>query len=461
MWSWLTRFWRKWQILFFNNVNQWSIMKFLRSPREFVKRFIQIIFITSICYWLKQELNFLHPFNSKATINSNSQWINSKIDLNQQKTNQHSLTLKTSFQVISEAQKMQHVVFNELLRPFKYAILLDLALQENKGDPAITTGELILLQKMDIKIVSYCYGSWCTNSTDYSEIRENTQQQYDPDETIVLLHGGGNLFAYDYFDEHRRIIFEAFGDKYHFLLFPQSISIPEMRFKSGHVTYAREIYVQQSKLIMMMRDLTSLNMGFKWLVTQSTKSKLMLMPDMAFQIGPVPRTMAPVCDILWLHRKDIEAENYTLPNFVSNVTVIFQDWYRNWGSPTGNTSIEDTILITHEGLKFLQRGRVVITDRLHGHILSTLLDIPHVLLDTQFNKVKNYHNTWTSGLESVLVADNASHALELALILLDRHKDTLPEVPIKTLWRKHFRKSGKETNYLHCQVIPLQKVLCK
>jgi len=43
----------------------------------------------------------------------------------------------------------------------------------------------------------------------------------------------------------------------------------------------------------------------------------------------------------------------------------------------------------------LSRGRVVVTDRLHGHILCTLLGIPHVLLDHGYGKVTNFYQTWT------------------------------------------------------------------
>ena len=33
------------------------------------------------------------------------------------------------------------------------------------------------------------------------------------------------------------------------------------------------------------------------------------------------------------------------------------------------------------GMMFLQRGLVVVTDRLHGHILSDLCGTPHVIFD--------------------------------------------------------------------------------
>ena len=74
----------------------------------------------------------------------------------------------------------------------------------------------------------------------------------------------------------------------------------------------------------------------------------------------------------------------------------------------------------------MDAGRVVVTDRLHGHILSTLLDIPHVLLDNADNKLSSYHNTWTRGLHNCRLADNVRDAARLALELLEEYRDTLP-----------------------------------
>ncbi|MBB2902005.1 pyruvyl transferase EpsO [Kineococcus radiotolerans] len=44
----------------------------------------------------------------------------------------------------------------------------------------------------------------------------------------------------------------------------------------------------------------------------------------------------------------------------------------------------------------LSRGERVVTDRLHGHVLSTLLGIPHVVVNDKFGKVRALHETWLS-----------------------------------------------------------------
>jgi pyruvyl transferase EpsO len=66
------------------------------------------------------------------------------------------------------------------------------------------------------------------------------------------------------------------------------------------------------------------------------------------------------------------------------------------------------------GLRTLSEGRVVVTDRLHGHILSLLLGTPHVLLDSAQGKLRGFYETWTRGSELVQWADSVDEAANLA-----------------------------------------------
>ncbi|MEG8022012.1 polysaccharide pyruvyl transferase family protein [Sphingomonas aerolata] len=48
------------------------------------------------------------------------------------------------------------------------------------------------------------------------------------------------------------------------------------------------------------------------------------------------------------------------------------------------------------GLTLLSRGRQIVTDRLHAHILALLLGIPHVALDNEYGKLSAYIAAWTA-----------------------------------------------------------------
>ena len=53
----------------------------------------------------------------------------------------------------------------------------------------------------------------------------------------------------------------------------------------------------------------------------------------------------------------------------------------------------------------------MITDRLHAHILSTLLDIPHVALDNDYGKIGSYLAAWTKNYPLVLTASSPQEAM--------------------------------------------------
>jgi pyruvyl transferase EpsO len=58
------------------------------------------------------------------------------------------------------------------------------------------------------------------------------------------------------------------------------------------------------------------------------------------------------------------------------------------------------------GLEILASGRHVVTDRLHGHILSLLLSVPHFVLDNSYNKNGAFFETWISGYANATFGDS-------------------------------------------------------
>src|SRR5207249_3440314 len=72
------------------------------------------------------------------------------------------------------------------------------------------------------------------------------------------------------------------------------------------------------------------------------------------------------------------------------------------------------------GCCLLSKGCVVITDRLHGHILCLLLGIPHVLLDNNYGKVRWFYETWTRDCPLACWAASPPEALALAEAMLAR-----------------------------------------
>jgi len=66
------------------------------------------------------------------------------------------------------------------------------------------------------------------------------------------------------------------------------------------------------------------------------------------------------------------------------------------------------------GCRILARGRVVVTDRLHGHLLSVLQGIPHVVLDNSYGKLSRFIGAWSHGSALVKLASSPDEAHAMA-----------------------------------------------
>lgn len=327
--------------------------------------------------------------------------------------------LTTGQQVTEEAKRIHTLLFRDLYRGKKYALLLQLAAHENKGDSALSVGEMVLLQRMGIELLFYISTTKCTDRN-YNTAME-IAQRYPKDQVVIMLHGGGNIFGYPTEDMCRVKAFKAFRD-YPFIFFPQSIY---MRATKAHFDFTRKLYCCNRNLTILLRDRLSLRIAQRLF---DNGTRLLLAPDMAFENGCVRRYALPYYDVIWQKRTDTEGPRYRespASLFPANVTVYVWDWLKMPSIPSNN-SLMKAVNVMQNGLGILQKGRVVVTDRLHGHILSVLLDIPHVLLDNGDQKLSSYHNTWTRGLRNCRLADNAEDAARLALELLEEYRDSLP-----------------------------------
>ncbi|XP_076452631.1 uncharacterized protein LOC143288193 [Babylonia areolata] len=328
--------------------------------------------------------------------------------------------LTTTREVMAEAQRVHFNLFKDLLRGKKYAVLFQIATHENKGDAAIGVGELILLERLGIHVLSYLT-SWQHGQDEYRRALA-VAEGYPREEVVVLLHGGGNIFGYHESNVQRGIALRYFKH-YSVILFPQSIYMSGDKSRFALTTH---IHCCNPNLTVVLRDRLSLQIAQRIF---NNGTRLVLAPDMAFQVGSLVRYRPPYYDVSWQRRTDHEGPTYSeaprsaLPAHLSMWTW---DWL-NMPSVHHDNALVHVSNIMERGLGILQTGRVVVTDRLHGHILSTLLDIPHVLLDNADQKLSSYHNTWTRGLANCRLAVSVEEAALFALELLEEYKDVLPE----------------------------------
>ena len=226
------------------------------------------------------------------------------------------------------------------------------------------------------------------------------------------------FFFYPNEDKIRLIVLETFSG-HETVLFPQSIS--HNAFLESTRKYQR-VFSKHERVTLLYRDRSSYILGKMFF----PDVKSYLVPDMAFQIGAVERFISPTHDIMWIKRTDTESPNYEIPSRAAEYDVLVEDWL-SWKTPLGRSQLENAVLIAANGMMFLQRGRVVVTDRLHGHILSVLCGIPHVVIDPLNKKTSSYRQSWTRGIENVVIADSAEDALDKALELLRKLDDAIPK----------------------------------
>lgn len=315
---------------------------------------------------------------------------------------------------IKEQQKLLYDCLGQLLTKGQKVALLDFPNHNNVGDNAIWLGEKAALRKVGVNIVYQC---------DIYTFSEKALRRHLDKGGTVLLHGGGNLGTV--WPEHqafRERIIESLPD-FRLIQLPQSVFFKDDASKArfGQVARAHE------NLSILLRDQKS----FKLLEALDLNVKLC--PDMALALGAVARRGRPVVDVVWLSRSDHETtgddqalKDVTMEKldwlvgepgvfyskFAAKFTVrirrLVQRIYRNSGFFRDylwrlDTTFFDMLAWSRfrRGIRILSRGKIVVTDRLHGHILSTLIGKSQVLFDNHYRKIGNYMDCFTSSREGI------------------------------------------------------------
>ncbi len=265
----------------------------------------------------------------------------------------------------------------------RYA-LIDFPDHANVGDSAIWLGEMRMLRTVTGRDPDYV-ATW---------------DGFDPDAFraaspagVLFLHGGGNLG--DIWPHHQRFRERVLRDvrDRSIVQLPQSI---HFRAPDGVAAFA-EVVAAHPDFHLYVRDRPSLTIAqVHW------RCPTDLAPDSAFALGPQSRMEAD-CDVLMLMRTDDERVTHDPATVGDCDDRVVVDWLDDGVLPlarAGETRSDHyramAIARVERGLATLSRGRRIVTDRLHAHILAILLDIPHVALDNEYGKLSAYIDAWTA-----------------------------------------------------------------
>lgn len=278
----------------------------------------------------------------------------------------------------------------------------------NAGDPAIWLGARASLRRLGVR-VGY-QSSWRTFDA-------GALQRAVPDGP-VLLNGGGNLgdlYPGGQQGLRERLLAELVGRP--IVQLPQSIHFEQ---PAGLSRFAG-LLEGHGVVTLMVREEVSRGIAGRAFPT----TRCVLAPDLAFGLGPWSRSGPPVHDVVWLLRADKEVVSRGPAPVGPQDRVV--DWLDATTMPENRTSsgtrwlnrvLSDRVgrggrtpaaawrplaaTFTpmargwvDAGMRSLGQGRVVVTDKLHGHLFALLLGIPHVVLDNSYGKVRATYDTWT------------------------------------------------------------------
>jgi pyruvyl transferase EpsO len=300
--------------------------------------------------------------------------------------------------------------------------LVDFPYHSNIGDSAIYAGELAYLDSRGLR------ASYVTTARPPSAA--DTEMGKAIGDGPIYLHGGGNFGdLWPYFQAYRERVIAMYPGR-PIVQFPQTLYFSSPQ-KVGETA---RIIERHGAFTLLVRDQRSFE-----LAQRSFQCDVRLCPDMAFCLGPQPRTQ-PTTDLLLHLRKDKEAaRQHDVAGILRSTDAVQADWPREPPNSRRRVKLEALLStvgtggvfggiqrlkelyfrkLTQKrlmrGMALLGSGRTVVTDRLHGHIISFLMGLPHCVLDNSYGKTSSFMNTWhtTSG-NRTYTADNVEEAVQL------------------------------------------------
>lgn len=273
-------------------------------------------------------------------------------------------------------------------RPKVY--LLDLPGHGNLGDEAIAVSEYAFLEKYCRK---YGYDLLLFNVAEFIPnlywYKKNIKKN-----DIILCHGGGNIGdEYDFFEDVRRTIIHEFKDN-QIIIFPQTYYFNTTEDAKKSELFGQKIFNQHKDLTIFAREKYS----YEKMKKIFNKCNVYLTPDMVLNY-PYSAEMNSLKDhkkVLFCMRDDVEASlsetkikelenNLTKKGYTVKYTDTATD--NAFGS-----DIEGAKKAVDAKIKEFSSAELVLTDRLHGMVLTSLSGTNCIVFTNYNYKVKGVYN---------------------------------------------------------------------
>lgn len=352
----------------------------------------------------------------------------------QSPSNQKETIVSASTQpALTDMRTATSTAIVDVLAGEKNVAVLDFPSHMNVGDSMIWAGERAYLTSLGVQVRYTC---------DIERFSASALRQVHPDGPI-LLHGGGNLGdIWPRFQEFRENVVREFPDR-------KIVQLPQTLYfsSSARAAEADRVFGLHPDFTVLLRDHNSMERARTLLPSVQTK----FVRDMALGWTPDVSASDGSRGILILARRDTEAKRNIagLSDELSSLgEVETADWglsgvsFAKWkatripGSIARRfTGIQDSRfsgpildkayismlnMNLQAGTGLFRDRSLIVTDRLHAHVLAALMNIPHVVFDNSYGKVKSIFEDYTGTFDAAYYASDETEAISIAKSVLTK-----------------------------------------
>lgn len=314
-------------------------------------------------------------------------------------------------------------VLAELIGDAQRVAIVDAPNQRNIGDSLIWQGEVEYLKRLGKDIIYVCD----LRGYDARDLRSSIGPS-----DVILLHGGGNFG--DLWRGHQRLRERVVSDfpDHKIVQLSQSIYFED----STRAAEANRLLSSHPNFVAMIRDKLSLERARE----QLPDVNCVFCPDMALGYTPPDSRIEPrgaMPEVLVIARNDRESASglRSVPEtWIPRVNFRLTDWGQVAGRSllwkvsrlllsadaflkklrrklnisrniTNNRCVRWAIGVINtrnvdDAIRLYRSAHIVVVDRLHAHVLASLLGKPNVLLDNSYRKLGAVFDDYTGELST-------------------------------------------------------------
>lgn len=297
--------------------------------------------------------------------------------------------------------------------------LLDLPGHNNLGDEAIGISEVNFLKKYSA-LYDYDLEFYSCLDNIFSRIKW-LKKNISPKD-IIVCQGGGNMGdLYPYYEYIRLIIIKSFPNN-KIVIFPQTYYVEDT--KNRIYNLMKKVYNSHNKLVIYAREEKS----YQLLQKDFKNNRVLLAPDMVLSYPYYSKGVRKQNrKVLFCLRNDKEKgkNEKNIEVIEKNVQELGYDIsFTDTMEKEGKTydSLESAKKAVDKKIEEFSTAKLVVTDRLHGMVLSILGGTNCLALDNSTHKIKGVYK-WINGVEGVQLFDSSRSVVEQLENILKENLD--------------------------------------